>query len=291
MDKRTKTNILLLGLIVLLLFISTGIDKEEQVVLNRVSNIDAGTITDIRVSRKNGEDYVFIKQADGWHMQSPLQYLANETRINAMLRMLKAESHAELEPAAVQLARFELDDPDVTLQLNEHVFRFGNTDGIDQRRYVLFNDKIYMVNDFLYQQLETNAEFFADTRLLKQGAKIATLAFPDNTLQQIDGVWQMQQPIDIKPGQIERLVYSWENAVAISVSSYKEPETDIPITITTADNRTLPFNIVDTDPHLILGRKDLGLQYHMGSDDAQKLLMQENTEADSTQLQTAPPAS
>ena len=291
MDKRTKTNILLLAVIIILILVSTGIDQEEEIVLPRLSTIDSASITEIRVNKKDGEDYLFKKQTDGWYMLSPLQYLANEARINAMLRMLKTESHAELDPATVNLARFELDDPKVILKLNEHVFQFGNTDGIDQRRYVLFNNTIYMVNDFLYQQLETNAEFFADTRLLREGTKISALAFPDNTLQQIDGVWQMQQPIDIKPGQLERLVYSWENAVAISVSAYQQPEQDILITITTADNSTIQFNIVGTDPHLILGRKDLGLQYHMGSDDAQKLLMQDSTETETEQQPDLPAAS
>ena len=209
-------------------------------------------------------------------MQSPLQFKVNPSRINAMLRMLTVESHGSLNPAEVDLARFELAEPKVTMKLNDYEFQFGNTDAIDQRRYVLFDNKINMVNDSLYQQLMTNAAFFADTKLFNDDTEITDIEFPDYEVEKIDGVWKILLMPEIKPDQLESFVFSWQNATAISVSRYEAPETESLIRIKTRDNKTIVFVVVSTEPHLILGRKDLGIQYHMGSDDAQKLLLHAN---------------
>ena len=45
------------------------------------------------------------------------------------------------------------------------------------------------------------------------------------------------------------------------------------------DGQTLEFIIVATEPYLILGREALGIQFHMGSDDAQRLLLGEEPRA------------
>ena len=277
MSKHAKINLALAVIIIILLLVSTSVDKEPVIKKVRVSDIDPGSISEITVSRLDKADLVFKKVDDSWQMQSPLQVQANTARINAMLRLLNSESHNQLNPEEVELARFELDTPAVSLQLNDHVFQLGNTDGIDQRRYVLFAGTIHMVNDFLYAQLVSNPGFFADPRLVAEGKNITAIAFPENVFTLVDGEWQMQTLMDIKPDQLKQLAYSWENALALSVSSYEQPAQDFPISITTSDNETLVFDIVSTEPHLVLGRQDLGIQYHMGSDEAQKLLLQENT--------------
>ena len=276
MNKQTWINIGLLGFIIILasyLLLSEKPDEEE---LPLVSTIDGNNIDKIEITRKGLDNFSFEKEEADWFMRSPLTFKANNARINAMLRLLKSESHAQLDPGQNPLERFALADPDIIMKLNEYEFRFGNTDAIDQRRYVLFNNTIHLTNDFLYQQLTTNAAFFADTKLLPEGFKINAIQFPDNELNKFDDQWQLQKLMDISPTQLQRLVNSWENAVAVSASVYKAPETESFITVSGADESILKFVIVGTEPHLILGRKDLGIQYHMGSDEADKLLLKEN---------------
>ncbi len=276
MNKHVHINLALLAIIViLLLVVTTSTNDDETTKLKRVSDIDPKTITSIKVIRKDKPTLEFNKQPAGWRMQSPLQFRVNTARINAMLRILGTESHSELDPDQVELARFELDDPAITLQLNGYVFKFGTTDGIDQRRYLLFNNRIFMVNDFLYAQLDSKPGFFADTRLVAEDKTITAITFPENRFELVDGNWEMQQLMDIKPEQLKELAFSWKNAEAISVSSYQQPQQEFPITITTADKQSMTFNIIATSPYLILGRKDLAIQYHMASDDAAKLLLQD----------------
>ena len=278
MDKRIWINIGLLAFIVLIsaLLLIPGEEAEQE--LPRLTTIDSNDIVQIEILRKDMNNFVFSKQDEIWHMNSPQQLRANDARINAMLRLLNTESHGLLNPADVELTRFYLADPIIVMKLNDHVFQFGNTDAINQRRYVLFDGMIHLTNDFLYHQLTTNASFFADTRLLPDSPEIDSIQFPDNKIELVDGHWKLETLMDVSPDQLKRIIFNWQTAIAISVSKYAEPETELPIIVTPAKADAIEFIIVATEPHLILGRKELGIQYHLGSDVADKLLLQENTE-------------
>ena len=287
-DKRTWINIGLLAFIFLLSAFLYYSGEETKPELPHLSSIDPKSITQIEIIRKDKDNFSFTKKGDAWYMSSPIQVKANIARINAMLHLLNVESHGTLNPAKVKLARFELADPKVILKLNDHVFQFGNTDAIDQRRYVLFENKIQMINDSLYPQLMIKAPFFADTKLLPDDFEITAIKFPENSLEKIDGKWKLQQLMDIKPNQLNSIASSWKNASAISVSKYKAPESESLITISAANNETIHFVIVATEPHLILGRKDLGIEYHLGSDDAERMLLHENKDDATTNETTSP---
>lgn len=278
MKNRLWINLGLLGLIVILTIfvLSDGQDTEKE--LQRLSTIDKNTIKQIQVFRKDLDNFQFDKKDSDWFLTSPQQYSANKARINAMLRMLEVESHAQLNPADVNLKQLGLDNSIVTMKLNDHVFQFGNTDAIDQRRYVLFQNKIHLTNDSLYQQLMTNAAFFADPDLIPDDFKISSIEYPDNILEYVNEQWQLRTLMDIKPEQLKRIPFNWENAQAISAEPFKQPEAAAIIKINSSENKQIQYVIVKKEPHLVLGRKDLGIQFHMGSDETNKLLLIENTE-------------
>jgi hypothetical protein len=280
-DKRLWINIGLLGFIVLLSIIALNSGEETNQELPRLSNISQNEIVQIKVLRKDLDDFEFNKQNETWQLSSPKQFRANSARINAMLRMLNVESYGQLNPADVDLMQLGLAEPIVIMKLNNHEFKFGNTDAIDQRRYVLFDGKIHLTNDSLYQQLMTNAAFFADPELLPENFKINSIQFPENKIESINGQWQLKTLMDISPDQLKRIIFSWENASAISVDKYEPVESSEPdsiIKISSNNNESIRFVIVSSEPHLILGRKDLGIQFHMGSDETEKLLLIESVD-------------
>ncbi len=275
MDKRLWINIGLLGFIFLLSILIFGNGEKNSQELQRLSNIDQNNITQIKILRKDLKDFEFNKQDETWQLTTPQQFRANKTRINAMLRMLNVKSHSELNPSEVNLESLGLKNPTVIMKLNDHEFKFGKTDAIDQRRYVLFEGNIYLTNDFLYQQLMTNVAFFADPKLLPESFKISSIEFPENKIESVNSQWQLQTPMDIAPDQLKRIVFSWENTSAISAEEYQPAGADSVIKISSANNKTIQFDIISTEPHLILGRKDIGLQYHMGSDVAAQILLEQ----------------
>jgi len=275
-NKRLWVNIGLLGLIITLCLIILNNEEETKAELPRLSTVDQNDINQIIVLRKDLDDFSFTKDVNIWSLDSPQQFRANNARINAMLRMLNVESHSQLKPTEVKLETIGLREPIVILKLNDHEFKFGITDAIDQRRYVLFKGRVHLVNDFLYHQLMTNIAFFADKKLLSEVSEINSIEYPDNKIELIDGHWQMQTLMDISPDQLEQIAYNWKNASALTVSKYEAPETESFISISTSRGDTTSFVIVSTKPHLILGRKDLDIQYNMAGNETTKLLLIEN---------------
>lgn len=280
MDKRLAINLSLIGFIILLSVLVFNTDNQSEQTLTRLSSIDQKTIHQIKILRKEVDDFEFEKQNDQWQLTKPQFFRANHARINAMLRMLNVESHSQLNPAEVNLKSLGLDNPVVIMNLNEHEFKFGNTDAIDQRRYVLYEDKIHLTNDFLYQQLMTNAAFFADPKILPAGFKIESITFPENKIEHVNGQWNTNPLLDISPEQLKRIIFSWETTAAISADAYKPAASVSTIKIESKDNESIHLDIVSTEPHLILGRKDIGIQFHMGSDEAKKLLLLEGINPD-----------
>ncbi len=246
--------------------------------LPRLTTIKQSDIVNIEVLRKNLDNFEFVKQGETWQMRSPLEFLANNARINAMLHLLKTESHGELNTSDVELSRFDLADPNITIKFNDHVFHLGNTDAIDQRRYILYKGKIHLVNDSLYAQLTTNAAFFADPKIIPHDFEIGGIQYPDNKIEMHDGHWQLQNLMDISPDQLKQVIFAWNNTTAISVNKYSEPDTASSIVISSVNGKTIEFIVVSTEPHLVLGRSELGIQYHLGSDESAKLLLMENPE-------------
>lgn len=161
LKKRTKINIGLLVLIALtaaLLYLTGG-----QQPVNRqtaVSSIDTDSITRISVSRTDRKTLRFVKQDNVWRMLSPLPARANPDRINAILSVLRARSYTQFEAVQTDLGRFDLVSPAVILTLNDHVFRFGGSNPLEGRRYLLFQHTINLIDDGLYQQLQQPADFF-----------------------------------------------------------------------------------------------------------------------------------
>lgn len=164
MNKRIKINIALLALIVLVaafLFQTGGKQTAEQ--QSAVTGMDGNSITRISVTRTGREVLRFIKQGNGWRMESPRSARANPTRINTILALLQTRSYAQLDAGDMDLTRFDLSKPAVILKLNRHEFRFGNNNTLEGRRYLLFQDTIHLIDDGLYQQLLQPAEFFVQS--------------------------------------------------------------------------------------------------------------------------------
>lgn len=161
MNKRALLNLLLVALIVILAaFLGLTDRNDAPVEPVTVATVDPNSIDQITVSRAGQVELHFSRQVDVWQMQSPLSAPANSTRIKAMLAILNARSYSQYAVAGLDPDQFGIRDPAVTLRLNEHEFRFGGAAALDDRRYLLYRDRLHLINDGLFQQLQQAPEFF-----------------------------------------------------------------------------------------------------------------------------------
>ena len=270
MNQRICINIFLLVIIFVLSAIIFSNKNEIEDELLPLSSINPKSIININVQRKNLDNLSFSKSNGVWNMITPFQFQANKARIESILKILEIKSYKKFNFDEVDIAQFALISPAIVLELNENKFSFGTNNPINQRRYILFNKKIHMVDDFHFPQLTTNATYFAETKLLPDKTNIISIQFPEYTIQLNNGKWQASIP-EYNEGKAKQIINKWRGVIAVSVNKYEKQEGQKIITINSTSENEINFAIVATAPHLILGREDLGIQYNMDMNDTKQM--------------------
>ena len=267
MNSRVWTNVFL-SIVVILLSIIILLDKDNlEKELPSLSDIDPDNISKIEIQRENLETLSFSNNNGEWQIDSPLKFQANYNRIRSILNILKTKSYKKFNLDEVDIEKFELESPKVILKLDENKFLFGTTNPIDQKRYIIFDKTIHLIDDYLFPQLMVNVFFFAEAKLLPKGINIISIDFPNNKLEKRNDSWVSS--IDkYNEEKIISIVNKWQSATAVTVSEYKKEDDKEIISIQSLSGEKINFTIVATEPRLILGRNDKGIQYELKNDDA-----------------------
>ncbi|OUR64575.1 hypothetical protein A9Q79_04525 [Methylophaga sp. 42_25_T18] len=190
---------------------------------NKLSDISAGIITDITINRKQGEDIKLHKHTSGWKIVHPIVADGNHTRIRLLLSLLSAPIHNQLHDVDdTSLEKLGLKPIQVSLQLNEHMFAFGDVEPLSKRRYVLHNNNVYLIDDQVSPLLNTNVASFIDNRLLSATAQITKIQLPQLlngqlaastplTIAKNDDRWS-SSPQSYSADKLAALVASWQQA-------------------------------------------------------------------------------
>ena len=264
---------LLLAVIGLALFLVRDDGEKPEHADVPLTGIAAETINQIRITRSRQDEIRFEKQSGLWMMQSPYQLRASDLRINTMLNLLGAHSYAQHNSKDTQLSRFLLDQPQVSIEFNGARIDFGDVSPLGEQRYVLYNNVVHIINDALFQQLQAPAYFFLNTRLLPERTMINAILLPGHAIRRQQGVWTVEPASNISADKIVELVNAWRNADAISVSKYEDTAQHDSVRIELENQDAIEFTIVREPPQLILARPNLGIQYHLGNYDAERMFL------------------
>lgn len=275
MQARTLLNLGLLALLALLAWLAVyepGIaPKPEQ---PRLTARDPQQIARIEVLRRGEPPVRLQKEGAQWWLLAPRRMPANEALVRNMLDILGAPAQgpyaiAQVDPAALGLAESRL-----SLRLDDLEIRFGNRNPLDQQRYVQTGDQVHLIADTLSHRLTSDFADYASLRLLPEGSQPQEITLPRQRLAQEGGLWRLT-PADpaISADDIQAYVDAWKYAWAIRTAAYPPGATEGAITLRLAgQEQPLRLDILATEPELILGRKDLGVQYHMGDASAAHLM-------------------
>lgn len=276
MSKRNLLNLgllLFIGVLVLLVVYEPGIEAPKEP--PQLLDIERNAIRQIRIERQGQETVNLEIDPQGkWQLNEPLSVAASDYRVNALLGITTLKSLGSYPADKEHLTRFALDQPRVTLSLNEKVkIAFGDSTPLDQRRYVQVGDRIHLISDTLYYHLIGNYTTFIRQELLPEGSSITAITLPDIAVRWQDDRWQVEpKPDAFSVDQVTRLLDAWKYASALQVKPYdgKEGET---ITIE-IKGREEPITFVLTarSPDLVLARPELGIQYHLAEGGAEELL-------------------
>ena len=285
MSKSNLVNLGLLLLIALLLLIvvyEPGI--EEPVEQPPLINLDREAITQLSIQREGQGSIELKKDANGiWWMEKPIRHAADAFRIDSLLRVSSIKSLGHFAADAARLAEFELEQPAVTLTLNDkQTLAFGSSTPLDQRRYVLFHNTVHLISDTLYYHLIGTFPTFLRKQLLADGIDISSLQLPGLDVIWTNNRWQLQpEPDNFSADQVTKLVDNWKLASALQIKSY-DGTPGQPVTIGhSAAGSPLALQLTSRNPDLVLARPELGIQYHLSSHSAAGLLQLPSLDAES----------
>jgi hypothetical protein len=244
--------------------------KEPPAMLPRLTQLTSAEITHIHIKRATGKDIELVKETNGqWWMHNPYYLPANEFRVQSLLRLAETESLSNHNLADLQPASYGLNQPRAIVTFNRNTqIRFGDTEPLQQRRYVQIGDQLHTIVDTFYYQAAANPTIYLNHALLPPSANINKLVLPKLQLLLKNGQWQRNPPYpDYSADASIELINNWRYAQALELrpSEVKDGKADIEVYLT-EQSEPIRFKLLQTEDEVILLRLGLGLQYVIAKD-------------------------
>ena len=123
----------------------------------------AEDIKKIKIVRLSEKILVFEKRNQKWmlntgSLEKAVFQLAETNKIELMLGLLKTEVFNQFEYQSEQLAKFDLDQPRVSVFFDDTEIGFGAINPLTRHRYIMVGSKILTVSDFFYVLFIAEAE-------------------------------------------------------------------------------------------------------------------------------------
>ena len=266
--------LLLIAILGIIVFYEPG--KQPAPVPVRLTQLTPASITHIHIKRISGKDIELVKEANGqWWMHNPYYLPANEFRVQSLLRLAETESLSNHAIDQLQPATYGLDQPRAIVTFDRSTqISFGNTEPLQQRRYVQIGDQLHTIVDTFYYQAAANPTIYLNHALLPPDANIRKVVLPELQLAFKDGQWQRipLHPEYSADATIE-LINNWRHAQALELrtNNVKDARADIEIVLA-EQAEPIRFKLLQTEDETSLIRLGMGLQYVIANDTYDSLL-------------------
>lgn len=235
--------------------------------------VPPGDIRSIQIERAGKPKLQFAREGDRWYLRDPVVAPANPRRIQDLLAVPALPVTARFEVKHLDLARFGLEPPLVTLRLNDDTFEFGETEPLDGKRYVHYHKQVQLVPDTVYLQLTQSPGFFIDTRLLEKGLRPVRISAPRRVVWLQDGAWWSDPAPAAGEPPAAAVARAWETAQALTVHVGADAGGGQRITLNFARGFSIEFDFAEQDGNPVLVRRDLNLQYYLDPGQAGQLML------------------
>ena len=276
MRRRTLSNIVLLVIAAgLATFIAIAPERaeRERVVLEPLSDENPRTVSRIHLEL-SAAGTIELRRTDGtWDLVEPMHISANDFRVNTLLRVLEAPMHARIDTAGQQLGRFGLAPAQARIRLDDKEILFGGTEPIHGRRYLLYDGRIALVDDRYFSHLSSSAANYVNPALLGRDPRLQSILLPGIRVYRQADKWRMDADGEsASDDAIARLADTWRYARATAVRPYKQALDWSDVIVVELADGDIRFDLAHTAFELILGRADVGIQYHMTKGAGARLL-------------------
>ncbi len=277
MNSRTTINIFLFLLVATLVAVLFVDSNKTTVTSYNLSNLTQAQVNTIEITRQTAETLKFNKKNNQWYMTSPYKVRANSYYIESLLRITQAKSISQFSISNADKNKFKLKPAQATLKLNEQLFIFGTNEQLNLNRYILTNEKLYLIPDRFFYLLNSTATGYIDHALIGKQKKITGIELDKHQIQLLNSKWTISPKLDnSSTDDVIQLVSEWNNSQAIEIvklSNSNNINKKYSVKIFINNNSTpIVFDIVVTDENYFFIRNDLKLQYKLNHDMADRLL-------------------
>lgn len=245
---RWLVNLALLIIVGLLIGIAL-LDKSDTVApVKRLADYLPKDINEIRVLR-TGKNDIHFKLIDGyWNMLAPYQTRAESSLIDQILSLSTLDISTVIDDENIDPATFGLQPPTMTIQLNQHRLNLGDSQAINNRRYIELNDKIMLIPDQNITQLKVGSVSYIDRHLIPQGTQLKNLHIAGN---QVDLV------------KADNIASMWLDTKAGWISLAPAVQPGIDITLELDNNQTIHYIAEKRESDFVLINSQQMLEYHL----------------------------
>ncbi|WP_455200184.1 DUF4340 domain-containing protein [Kaarinaea lacus] len=282
MQNPLTTNLILLLAIVglvLIIWLDPFTTPEPDAVL--LTQVDVNTVHNITMSKADKVYFSVEKrpldQGIIWYLTKPVEMPANPIKVNQILDLLNTNSFRQYQIKSGNLAKLGLNPPGWEIALDQTIVKFGKTEPIDQRRYVLVDATVHLINDRFSQYSFGSPLMLANLDILPADKSVAEIHLPDKVIKKVDGQWQSSPASEvISQDTINEYIDEWRYAQALRVAlaDRQDHSSDVtPVTIY-LEKAELPIHLTveSTDQDFIITNKDWGVRYYVNSSIGERLL-------------------
>ncbi len=248
---------LLLSLIVVALaalaYLRPGLDEAEPA--KRLSPLSPAQVQRVAIERPEREFITMVRGVNGWQLTAPINLPANPFRVEPLLQLRRAVSHASFAVDDNGLAQYGLAVPKVKLGLDGEQYAFGDTEPLNGYRYVLVDGTVNLLSDRIHHYLLMSPYDFVALELLSPQSELIEVRFNNQVIDD------------------ELVLAAWNESHARRVSRYSEPESDVErLSLVLADGTMLQLDILLHEPEFVLGIAERGVRYHFTEEEGERLI-------------------
>jgi Domain of unknown function (DUF4340) len=270
-----------LGLIVLLgaLISFAVINSSEEKQPSAFSSLKKSDISSIQIEHRETITEI-IKSGNIWNIQKPLAVEADEFRIHSILSILSAASNNYYEIDKADYKKFSLDTPLTTLTLNHQKFLFGSTSSVNNKRYVLTNNKLFLIDDTIYPLVASGFKNIMRRQLFSSNVNLTKIRFNDiNVYKNSKQGWESENQ-EISSDVLKKFVDNWKYIQSYAVTDAAAPYSGTKVFFTVDNGKITELLIQQTDVNTTVINPKLGLSYQFDSSAFESLTQTNHYSAD-----------
>jgi len=260
------------GLMVFIYFRPQSQDIQEYLVSS--GSVEAAQC--LRIVRQQQE--IILKRLDNrWHLIKPVQARADEKKVSDILQILAATSNQRF--SLEDLGRFDLDQPNVQLYIDDEYFGFGGFAPTTHQQYVATGDHVYLISPRYVLALPLSASELISPELLASNEIPVRFELNHLTVELQNENWHvtMQHSGEaLGKEAIKHWTQLWQTAHAGAVTLGQAFGSDFVekdfIKISLQDGQKINLKILQSETEIVFLRVDDGIGYHFSVDASQQLL-------------------